>query len=73
MLSLFVPKMNGVLVRFDKGGAPTLKIAAKAGPTTFTADATGLITVKLDEALLLENPQIIASTLVLEAEIDALK
>lgn len=73
MLSLFVPKMNGVLVRFAKGGTPVLKIAAKSGVTTLTADAAGVIAVKIDEAWMSENPQITASQPVLEAEIDALK
>ena len=73
VLSLFMPKLNGVLVRFAKPGQQTLKIATKAGVQTLASDANGLIKLKLDAALLAENPLVTASERVLEAEIDEIK
>lgn len=73
VLSLFMPKLNGVLVRFAKPGQQTLKIATKAGVQTLASDANGLIKLKLDMALLAENPPVTASERVLEAEIDEIK
>lgn len=73
MLSLFVPTLTGVLVRFTKPGPHTLSIVSKSGTKTLTTDAKGQIALKLDEALLAENPMVTASEPVLEAEIDAVK
>lgn len=73
MLSLFVPKLTGVLVRFTKTGPQTLSIATKAGTKILTTDEKGQIALKLDEAFMGENPQVTTSAPVLEAEIDALK
>ena len=73
MFSLFVPKLTGVLVRFTKPGTQTLRIASKTGVKTLTTDSAGQIALKLDEALLAENPMVTASEPVLEAEIDDVK
>ena len=73
MLSLFVPTLTGVLVRFAKPGPQTLTIATKGGAKTLTTDTKGQIALKLDDALMTENPMVTASAPVLEAEIDAVK
>lgn len=73
MLSLFVPTLTGVLVRFAKPGPQTLTIATKGGAKTLTTDTKGQIALKLDDALMAENPMVTASAPVLEAEIDAVK
>lgn len=73
VMRMFVPKMNGVLVRFAKPGPHTLTIASKGGPKTLTTDAKGLIAMKLDDAMLAENPVVTVSEPVLEAEIDTVK
>ena len=59
---LFSPnfKVNGVIVTFPKSDAnkATVEILGASGPKTYTADGMGMVKLKLDNALLLENPTV---------------
>ena len=61
MLSMFAPKFNGVEITFAKPAKQTLQIVAKAGTQTLTADAKGVIKLKVDAALVSEDPQVVFS------------
>lgn len=72
LLSMLAPKMNGVVVRFAKPAQQTLQIASKDGVKTLTADAAGVIKLKLEDSLFTENPQVGLSERPLEVEIDGI-
>jgi RNA polymerase sigma factor (sigma-70 family) len=59
---LFSPRMkvNDITIDFPRSGAhkATLEIMAASGIKTYTANPNGIIKLKLDKKLLLENPQI---------------
>ena len=59
---LFSPrlKVQGVMFAFPKSsvGKATVEIEAASGTKTYRADANGQIKLKLDKALLLENPEV---------------
>ncbi|MGO8763899.1 MAG: RNA polymerase sigma factor [Limisphaerales bacterium] len=59
---LFSPnlKVQGVIVIFPKSGArkATVQILAASGIKTYTANGRGMVRLKLDSALLRENPQV---------------
>ena len=62
---LFSPslKAKGVVLSFRPSIARrgTVKIMAAGGTRTYRADAKGMIIIKLDDALLLQNPQVTLS------------
>ena len=60
ILSLFAPKVQGVIFIFPKSGAgkATLEIAPPAGRRVYTADAKGRIKLQLEKALLAEDLEI---------------
>jgi hypothetical protein len=60
MLSLLAPKATGVIFSFPKAGAgkARLEITAAAGKREYTADENGEIKLKLEKALLSENPEV---------------
>lgn len=60
MMSWLAPTPKGVIFSFPKASAGTAKIeiALVAGRRTFTADANGQIKLKLEKALLKENPAV---------------
>jgi hypothetical protein len=63
MLSLFAPKAQGVVFFFPEASAGKAKveIASAAGKREYTADKHGQIKLKLEKALLAENPEVIVS------------
>ena len=69
MMSMFVPKMTAVIFKFDKPAQLTIK--AKGGDKRYATDSKHHLRLKVDEALLKENPQVTLSERPLEAEIDA--
>jgi hypothetical protein len=60
VLSLLAPKVQGVVFFFPKASAGKAKveIASTAGKREYTADKHGQIKLKLDKALLAENPEV---------------
>jgi hypothetical protein len=60
VLSLLAPKVEGVVFLFPKAGAGKAKIeiASAAGKREYTADMHGQIKLKLEKALLAENPEV---------------
>lgn len=60
MLSLFAPKVQGVVFLFPKASAGKAKveIVSAAGKREYTADKNGVIELKLDKALVVENPEV---------------
>jgi len=69
--SFMFPKLNAVVLRFAKPATQTLQVMAKDGVKTYTADAKGVITVKLDEKLLSENPAVSVSEIFNSVDFDA--
>lgn len=63
MLSLFAPKVQGVVFLFPKAsaGKATVEISSAAGRKEYTADQHGQIKLKLDKALVAENPNVTVS------------
>jgi hypothetical protein len=60
MLSLFAPKVQGVVFLFPKASAGKAKveIASATGRKEYTADRHGQIKLKLEKALVAENPEV---------------
>ncbi len=60
VLSVIAPKIKGVIFFFPKAGAAkaTVEIESAAGVKRYTADKVGRIKLKLEKALLTENPEI---------------
>jgi RNA polymerase sigma factor (sigma-70 family) len=60
MLSLFAPKMRGVVFIFPKSraGKAKVEIAPASGKREYTADANGRIKLKIEKALLAEDLEI---------------
>jgi RNA polymerase sigma factor (sigma-70 family) len=60
VLSPFAPKAQGVVFFFPKSsaGKAKIEIAPASGRREYTADANGRIKLKLDKALLAEDPEI---------------
>lgn len=69
ILRMFAPKFDGVEIHFAKPAQQSLQILSKAGTKTLPVDAKGGIAVKLDEALLRENPQVVFSERPVDVEI----
>jgi hypothetical protein len=69
MMSMFVPKMTAVIFKFDKPAQVTIK--ARGGDKRYATDPQHRLRLKVDEALLQENPQVSLSERPLEAELDA--
>ncbi|GAA5016835.1 hypothetical protein GCM10025794_04870 [Massilia kyonggiensis] len=67
-LSLFVPTMKSVIFKFDKPAQLTIKAAG--GDKRYASDAKNHVRLKLDDAMLKENPLVEVSMRPLEAEID---
>lgn len=67
-LSLFVPTMKSVIFKFDKPAQLTIKSAG--GDKRYASDAKNHVRLKLDDAMLKENPLVEVSVRPLEAEID---
>jgi hypothetical protein len=67
--SLFLPTMKSVIFKFDKPAQ--LTIEAKDGAQHYVSDAKNYVRLKLDAALLKENPLVILSDRPHEAEIDS--
>jgi hypothetical protein len=63
VLSLFAPKVQGVVFLFPKASAGKAKvaIASAAGRKEYTADRYGQVILKLDKSLLAENPEVTVS------------
>ena len=61
ILRFLAPKFNGVEMDFAKPAQQTVRIEAKSGVKTYTADAKGELKLKLDDTLLQENPRIVLS------------
>lgn len=61
MMSFFVPKFIGVELQFSKPAQQVVQILSKSGTKNLPADSKGALQLKIDEALLLENPQIVLS------------
>ena len=58
MMSMFAPKVQGVLFVFPKesSGKAKVRILSTAGPKEFVADDEGLVKLKLEKSHLSENP-----------------
>jgi hypothetical protein len=67
-MSLFVPKMKSIIFKFGKPAQMTIQ--AKGGERRYASDARNEIRLKVDEALLAENPMVTVSERPFEAEID---
>lgn len=61
MLRFMLPTFNAVDLHFAKPAGQTLRVVDKSGTKTYTADAKGEIKLKLDNALMQGNPQVILS------------
>lgn len=63
MMSLFAPKVRGVVFLFPKtsAGKATVEIQSSSGVKKYTADKNGLIKLKLENTLLAENPAVVVS------------
>jgi hypothetical protein len=63
MLSLFAPKVHGVVFLFPKASAGKAKVEIKSasGTREYTADRHGQIILKLDKALVTENSEVTVS------------
>jgi hypothetical protein len=63
MLSLFAPKVQGVVFLFPitSAGKAKVEIASAAGRKEYTADRHGQVILKLDKSLLAENPEVTVS------------
>ena len=60
-LSFFAPKFVGVDFHYAKAAHQTVQIVSRSGTRNLTVDEKGDIELKLDEALIAENPTIIMS------------
>lgn len=60
MMSLFAPKIEGVIFLFPEASAEkaTVEIATAAGRRKYTADKKGWVKLKLEKSLLAENPEV---------------
>ncbi|MGH7953362.1 MAG: DUF2987 domain-containing protein [Limisphaerales bacterium] len=60
LMSLLAPKVRGVIFLFPKtsAGKAKVEIASVAGKKEYTADKNGRIKLKLEKALLSENPKV---------------
>jgi hypothetical protein len=60
MLSLFAPKAEGVTFFFPEasGGKAKVEIMLAAGKKEYTADQRGQVKLKLEKAILTENPEV---------------
>ena len=58
ILSLFVPKVHSVVFLFPRAGAgkATVEILSASGSRKYTADKYGMVKLKLEKALIVENP-----------------
>lgn len=65
--SLFAPKMKWILLKFDQPAKVTVQ--ARAGALQYATDAKHQIRLKPDNALLKENPMMVATARPLEAEL----
>ncbi|MBV8634028.1 MAG: DUF2987 domain-containing protein [Burkholderiaceae bacterium] len=61
MLRFMLPTFNGIDIHFAKPAGQTLQVMAKGGARTYTADARGEIKLKLDDALMQGNPEVLLS------------
>jgi hypothetical protein len=61
MLRFMLPTFNAIDLHFAKPAGQTLRVVDKSGVKTYTADAKGEIKLKLDNALMQGNPQVILS------------
>jgi len=71
MLRFMLPKFNGVAIHFARPGQ-TVQVLARDGAKTFTADARGDVKIKLDDALMQGNPQVVMSERPKLVEVDEL-
>lgn len=60
VLSLFAPKLRGLLIRFDKGDAAKLTIHAKSGEIALQS-TDGELRLPIDKRLVEENPTVTLS------------
>lgn len=67
-LSMFAPTMKVVIFKFTRPAM--LTIQAKGGDKRYATDNKQQITLKLDKALLAENPQVTLTEQPFEAEVD---
>jgi hypothetical protein len=67
--SFFAPSIKGVTFDFDKPAV--LTIHAKTGDKRYASDGKNKISLKLDDALLAENPLVNLSQQPIEAELDS--
>jgi hypothetical protein len=72
MLRFMLPKFNGVAIHFAKPAGQTVQVLAKEGAKTYTADAKGDLKIKLDDALMQGNPQVVLSERPRMVEVDEL-
>lgn len=63
MLSLFAPKIEGVIFFFPEASAEkaTVEIATAAGRRKYTADKKGWVKLNLEKGLVKENPEVTLS------------
>lgn len=69
ILRVFAPKFTGVELHFAKPAQQTVQILGKEGVRTLTADAKGIVSLKLDESVLAADPQLVFSERPLDVEI----
>jgi hypothetical protein len=72
VLRFVLPTFNAIDIHFAKPAGQTLQILAKTGTKTYAADAKGAITLKLDDAFMQGNPQVILSERPAMVEVDEL-
>lgn len=72
VLRFMLPKFNALDIHFSKGSRASVQVMAKDGTKTFTADASGELKIKLNEAWMQENPSVVLTEKPNLVEVDEL-
>jgi hypothetical protein len=70
VLRFMLPKFNAIHLHFAKAAQQSLQIVSKDGNKTYTIDSKGELKLKLSDALLKDNPQVLLSEKPTWVEVD---